>query len=96
MAINSKLQQMLADAEKRGYAVPSFNYSCIWDFQAILEAAEEERSPVILASHHSVFDMLSGEICAGIGKLQWIKQPYQWYSTLTTQPKLTGVRKPLI
>ncbi len=68
MAINSKLQQMLADAEKRGYAVPSFNYSCIWDFQAILEAAEEERSPVILASHHSVFDMLSGEICAAIGK----------------------------
>ena len=68
MASNSKLQQMLADAEKRGYAVPSFNYSCIWDFQAILEAAEEERSPVILASHHSVFDMLSGEICAAIGK----------------------------
>ena len=68
MAIESKLQMMLADADEKGYAVPSFNYSCVWDFLAILEAAEEEKSPVILASHHSVFDMISGDICAGIGK----------------------------
>lgn len=68
MAIDSKLQKMLADADAKGYAVPSFNYSCIWDFLAIMEAAEEEKSPVILASHHSVFDMISGELCAGFGK----------------------------
>ncbi|MBN2860777.1 MAG: class II fructose-bisphosphate aldolase [Sphaerochaetaceae bacterium] len=67
MAKDSTLQKMLADANTRGYAVPAFNFSCIWDFQAIIEAAEEERSPVILASHHSVFDRLSGEICAAIG-----------------------------
>jgi ketose-bisphosphate aldolase len=73
VAVDSKLQQMLADANKRGYAVPAFNFSCIWDFQAILEAAEEERSPVILASHHSVFDRLSGEIVAAIGKAAMAK-----------------------
>ena len=67
MATNSKLQQMLSDADKRGYAVPSFNYSCLWDFLAIMEAAEEEKSPVILASHFSVFNMARPEICAGIG-----------------------------
>ena len=68
MADNSKLVTMLKDADKRGYAVPAFNFSCLWDFLAIMEAAEEERSSVILASHHSVFDMVTGELCAGIGK----------------------------
>lgn len=61
------LREMLAKADKGGYAVPSFNYSDIWDFLAIIEAAEEEKAPVMVASHFTVFDMITPEINAAMG-----------------------------
>jgi len=61
------LRDMLAKADKEGYAVPSFNYSDVWDFLAIIEAAEEEKSPVMVASHFTVFDMITPEINAAMG-----------------------------
>jgi len=39
---------MLADAEERGYAVGAFNVSDMAGVQAVVQAAEEERSPVIV------------------------------------------------
>lgn len=39
---------MLADAEERGYAVGAFNVSDLAGVQAVVQAAEEERSPVIV------------------------------------------------
>ena len=39
---------MLADAEERGYAVGAFNVSDLAGVQAVVKAAEEERSPVIV------------------------------------------------
>ena len=61
------LRDMLAKADKGGYAVPSFNYSDIWDFLAIIEAAEEEKAPVMVASHFTVFNMITPEINAAMG-----------------------------
>ncbi|MDC7228415.1 MAG: class II fructose-bisphosphate aldolase [Spirochaetales bacterium] len=61
------LRDMLAKADREGYAVPSFNYSCAWDFLAIIEAAEEEKAPVMVASHALVFNMITPEINAAMG-----------------------------
>lgn len=61
------LRNMLAKADKGGYAVPSFNYSCVWDFLAIIEAAEEEKAPIMVASHSLVFNMITPEINAAMG-----------------------------
>jgi fructose-bisphosphate aldolase class II len=43
------LKELLADAVKRGYAVGSFNMVSFGFLNGILEAAEEEKSPVILS-----------------------------------------------
>ncbi len=50
------LREMLKKADRGGYAVPSFNYSDIWDFLAIAEAAAEEEAPVMIASHQMVVE----------------------------------------
>lgn len=42
------LREILADAERRNYAVGAFNTNNMEIVQAIVEAAEEEKSPVIL------------------------------------------------
>lgn len=42
------LKEVLADAQKGGYAVGAFNTNNMEIVQAIVESAEEERSPVIL------------------------------------------------
>ncbi|MCL2163545.1 MAG: class II fructose-bisphosphate aldolase [Oscillospiraceae bacterium] len=62
------LHNLLMKADEGGYAIPSFNYSDIWDFLAIIEAAEEERAPVMVASNPLVVDAISIEICGAIGK----------------------------
>jgi fructose-bisphosphate aldolase class II len=43
------LKELLADARRRGYAVGSFNMVSFGFLNGILEAAEEEKSPVILS-----------------------------------------------
>jgi ketose-bisphosphate aldolase len=62
-----QLHEILVKADKGGYAIPSFNYSDIWDFLAIVEAAEEMRAPIMVASNPLVADMISLEICGAIG-----------------------------
>ncbi|WP_168120124.1 class II fructose-bisphosphate aldolase [Paenibacillus sp. HB172176] len=42
------MSEMLRDASRRGYAVPCFNAINLDMIRGIIEAAEEERSPVIL------------------------------------------------
>jgi fructose-bisphosphate aldolase class II len=43
------LKELLSDAQRRGYAVGSFNMVSFGFLNGILEAAEEEKSPVILS-----------------------------------------------
>ena len=61
------LRQYLAKADREGFAVPAFNYSDIWDFLAIIEAAEEENAPVMLASNPLVAAEIGVELCAALG-----------------------------
>ena len=61
------LREYLAKADREGFAVPAFNFSDIWDFLAIVEAAEEENAPVMLASNPHVADTIGVDICAAIG-----------------------------
>jgi ketose-bisphosphate aldolase len=67
------LKKLLKEADEGGYAVPSFNYSDIWDFKAIVEAAEEERAPIMIASNPLVVAELGAETCAAIGKVAMAK-----------------------
>ncbi len=63
------LKALLKKADKGGYAIPAFNYSDIWDFLAIVEAAEEEKSPVIISSNPLVAKAIGVDYLAAIGKI---------------------------
>jgi len=63
----SRLREIIRAADKGGYAIPSFNYSDVWDFLAIVEAAEELRAPVMVASNPLVAETISVDICGAIG-----------------------------
>lgn len=65
--VDNKLHNLLVCADKGGYAIPSFNYSDIWDFLAIAEAAEEENAPIMIASNPLVVAAISPEICGAMG-----------------------------
>jgi len=67
------LHELLKNADEGGYAIPSFNFTDIWDFLAIVEAAEEERAPIMVASNQLVAGDISVEICAAIGKAAMAK-----------------------
>ena len=65
--------EIFKDANKQGYAVGAFNVNNLEMAQAILEAAEEEHSPVILqcsenAAKYAGFDFLSGIVKTGAAK----------------------------
>ena len=64
---NITLKEVIQKADKGGYAIPSFNYSDIWDFLAIVEAAEEENAPIMIASNPLVVDAIGVELCGAIG-----------------------------
>lgn len=44
-------KRLLQQADEGGYAIPAFNFTELTDIKAILEAAQEERSPVILLAN---------------------------------------------
>ena len=52
------MNDMLSDAEKRGYAVGAFNISDLAGVQAITQAAEEEASPVIMQVYTGGIDVM--------------------------------------
>lgn len=54
------LNEMLEDALKGNYAVGHFNINSFHWVEAILEAAQEENSPVIVASSNRLIDYLGG------------------------------------
>jgi 6-phospho-5-dehydro-2-deoxy-D-gluconate aldolase len=54
------MKEMLKKAKEGKYAVGQFNINSLQWAQAILQAAEEERSPVILAASDRLVDYLGG------------------------------------
>ncbi len=55
-------------ADENGFAVPAFNYSDVWDFIAIVRAAEELEAPVMVASNQLVVQDIGAEVCGAFGK----------------------------
>jgi len=58
------LQELYQQAEDEKFAIPSFNYSDLWDMMAIVEAAEEEKAPVLLMSDPPVFETVGHKMSA--------------------------------
>ncbi|WP_163537509.1 class II fructose-1,6-bisphosphate aldolase [Gracilibacillus sp. YIM 98692] len=54
------MKEMLMDAKQNKYAVGQFNMNSFQWVEAILQAAEEEQSPVIIASTDRIVDYLGG------------------------------------
>lgn len=52
----SNLKKILADADKRGYAVGAFNVNDLEILQAVVEAAVEAKSPVILQTSEGAIE----------------------------------------
>ena len=61
--------ELLLDAQKRGYAVGAFNVNNMEIIQAIIEAAEETNSPVILQASQGGLKYAGLEYIAALGKL---------------------------
>jgi ketose-bisphosphate aldolase len=82
------LKEILKKADRFGYAIPSFNYSDIWDFLAIVEAAEEEEAPVIIASNPLVVKEIGMEICGALGNAAMNKANIPLIHHLDHSPKV--------
>jgi ketose-bisphosphate aldolase len=64
----SFVTRLLARADAEGFAVPAFNYSDIWDFLGIVDAAEELRAPVFVSSNQWVVTHIGIELCGAFGR----------------------------
>lgn len=63
------LKEILGDAQKGGYAVGAFNVNNMEIVQAIIEAAEEQRSPVILQASQGGLKYAGVEYIAAMARL---------------------------
>ncbi|HWQ77773.1 MAG TPA: class II fructose-bisphosphate aldolase [Anaerovoracaceae bacterium] len=61
----------LHEAEQKGYAIPAFNYSDIWELLGITEAAMEEHARIYIASNMGVVDALGLEYCSTMGQVAY-------------------------
>lgn len=61
-----KLQQVYADAIKNGYALGAFNFVNLESLSAILDAAQELNTPVIVAVSESGFKYMGFEFLQGL------------------------------
>ena len=59
--VNTK--EMFAKAIKGGYAIPAFNFNNMEQMQAIIKAAVETKSPVILQVSKGLVSMLTLLYC---------------------------------
>lgn len=62
-------KELLLDAQKKGYAVGAFNINNMEIIQAIIEAAEESNSPVILQASQGGIKYAGIEYISALGKL---------------------------
>jgi ketose-bisphosphate aldolase len=67
LAPRQRFTRLLARADAEGFAVPAFNYSDIWDFLAIVEAAEELHAPIFISSNQRVVTDIGIELCGAFG-----------------------------
>ncbi len=63
------LKEILTDATQKGYAVPAFNFNNLETLQAIMEAAEQMKSPVILQTSEGAIKYAGMEYLLAMGTL---------------------------
>ncbi len=63
-----KTKDLLKDAQKKGYAVPAFNIYNLVTIQAVMETAEELRSPVILAATPGSLKFIGSDYLLALAK----------------------------
>jgi len=61
-------KELLLEAQKRGYAIGAFNANNVETVKAVIEAAEEERAPVILQVSQGAIRYAGLDIASGIVK----------------------------
>lgn len=54
-------------ADRNGYAVPAFNYSDIWEYEAIVQAAQEEKAAVYTATNMMVAETIGLPYLGALG-----------------------------
>lgn len=64
--VNSK--KMFADANANNYAIPAFNFISIEQYNAIIDACIEKKSPVILLVSPNLLEQYGGEMIARISQ----------------------------
>ena len=75
-------REMFKKAVNGGYAIPAFNFNNMEQMQAIIQAAVETKSPVILQVSKGARDYanptlpaLHGRGCRGVCQRAWLPQP---------------------
>ncbi len=63
------LKELLKKADEDGYAIPAFSFSDIWDFLAIVEVVQEEKSPAIISSNPLIIKAIGVDYLAAIGEI---------------------------
>lgn len=63
------LKEILTEADRYGYAVPAFNFSNMETLQAIMMAAEQMKSPVILQTSEGAIQYAGMEYLLALAKL---------------------------
>ena len=76
MLVSSK--ELLLDAQKNGYAVGAFNVENMEMVQAVIAAAEELRSPVIMQTTPSTLNMPIRIIFMQMSHVQQKKLLFLW------------------
>ena len=65
---NELIQHYLKKASQNGFAIPHFNFNDCWDLQAIVEAADEMRTPIFVASVMNVCNTLGIDLAVAMTK----------------------------
>lgn len=55
------LRELLQKADEEGYAIGAFNFHCFNELQAIIDAAYEEKSPVIVMAKFETIDVMNSK-----------------------------------
>ncbi|MCQ5130092.1 class II fructose-bisphosphate aldolase [Butyricicoccus faecihominis] len=65
--MNRYKNHVLEHADRQGYATPAFNYSDIWEYEAIVQAAIEERAVVYTATNMRVAETIGLPYLGALG-----------------------------
>ena len=69
--MNNYQNRAIYEADRNGFAIPAFNYSDIWEMEAIVEAAAEERAVVYIATNMRVTETIGLPYLGAMGRMAY-------------------------